>query len=142
MRLFDTEFSNTITRILKSDATKAGLAGLGLFAYYLFTNSNDGATKCNRNVTNNGTFGYQISIPKPTDLFQSSVYNLYLSSRGITSSYDKTNVAVMIYKKVAEGKDLTDEDKMYAMDMLMKMANEVSSSYDKSRIAGYINKIS
>ena len=142
MRLFDTEFSNKITRILKSDATKAGLAGLGLFAYYLFTNNSGDATKCNRNVTNNGTFGYQISISKPTDLFQSSVYNLYLSSRGITSSYDKTNVALMVYKKVAEGKDLTDEDKMYAMDILMKMANEVSSSYDKGRIAGYINKIS
>ena len=135
MRLFDTEFSNTITRILKSDATKAGLAGLGLFAYYLFANNSSDATK-------NGTFGYQITIPKPSDLFQSSVYNLYLSSRGITSSYDKANIAGMIYKKVAEGKDLTDEDKMYAMDILMKMANEVSSSYEKSRIAGYINKIS
>lgn len=122
-------------RLLKSDATKAGLAGLGLFAYYLFTNNSSDATK-------NGTFGYQITIPKPSDLFQSSVYNLYLSSRGITSSYDKANIAGMIYKKVAEGKDLTDEDKMYAMDILMKMANEVSSSYNKSRIAGYINKIS
>lgn len=136
MRLFDTEFSEFI----KNDAVKAGLAGLGLFAYYLFTSSD--APKCNRNVTKNGTFGYQITIPKPSDLFQSSVYNLYLSSRGISSSYDKTNVAGMVYKKVAEGKELTDEDKMYAMNILMNIANEVSSSYDKSRIAGYINKIS
>ena len=136
MRLFDTELSE----LLKNDAVKAGLAGLGLFAYYMFTS--DGAPKCNRNVTNNVKNSYQIAVSKPTDLFQSSVYNLYLSSRGITSSYDKTNVAGMIYKKVTEGKNLTDEDKMYAMDILMKMANEVSSSYDKSRIAGYINKIS
>lgn len=136
MRLFDTKFSEFI----KSDAVKAGLAGLGLFAYCLFTS--DGAPKCNRNATRNSNTTYQIAIPKPADLFQSSVYNLYLSSRGISSSYDKTNVAGMVYKKVAEGKELTDEDKMYAMNILMNMANEVSSSYDKSRIANYINKIS
>lgn len=133
MRLFDTELSE----LLKNDAVKAGLAGLGLFAYYMFTTSE--APKCNRNVTHNAV---QQVIQKPADLFQSSVYNLYLSSRGISSNYDKARVAEMIYKKIAEGKDITDEDKMYGMYILTRIANEVSSNYDKSRIAGFIDKIS
>jgi len=133
MRLFDTELSE----LLKNDAVKAGLAGLGLFAYYMFTTNE--TTKCNRNVTHNAV---QQVIQKPADLFQSSVYNLYLSSRGISSNYDKARVAEMIYKKIAEGKDLTDEDKMYGMYLLTRIANEISSNYDKSRIAGFIDKIS
>lgn len=133
MRLFDTE----LTELLKNDAVKAGLAGLGLFAYYLFTTSE--APKCNRNITQSTV---QQVIQQPADLFQSSVYNLYLSSRGISSNYDKARVAEMIYKKIADGKDITDEDKMYGMYLLTRIANEVSSNYDKSRIAGFIDKIS
>ena len=133
MKLFDTE----LTDLLKNDAVKAGLAGLGLFAYYLFT-ANE-SQKCNRNVTQSTV---KQVIQQPADLFQSSVYNLYLSSRGISSNYDKARVAEMIYKKIAEGNNLTDEDKMYGMYLLTRIANEVSSNYDKSRIAGFIDKIS